>query len=152
MSSFGLIEKKLELSRTTYLISCTIKQNSSKFLFFHQKFLEKSDDISSADKCEQLLVKKKTKKQMAREFFKNHNPIGKADSYCGYQCHESRKRHLRRPHFSKRLSKLAILPDYKCPRMLCLALPARRKVRKLDFQSEFSMSKIIRISLIFFLH
>ena len=34
--------------------------------------------------------------------------------------------------------------------MLCLALPARRKVRKLDFQSEFSMSKIIRIFLIFF--
>ena len=32
--------------------------------------------------------------------------------------------------------------------MLCLALPARRKVQKLDFQSEFSMSKII--SLIFF--
>ena len=34
--------------------------------------------------------------------------------------------------------------------MLCLALPARRKVRKLDFQSEFSMSKIIRIFLKFF--
>ena len=34
--------------------------------------------------------------------------------------------------------------------MLCLALPACRKVQKLDFQSEFSMSKIIRISLIFF--
>jgi hypothetical protein len=33
--------------------------------------------------------------------------------------------------------------------MLCLALPARRKVLKLDF-SEFSMSKIIRIFLIFF--
>ena len=59
------------------------------------------------------------------------------------QCHESRKRHLRRPHFSKRLTKLAIFPDYKRPGMLCLALPARCKVRKLDFQSEFSMSKII---------
>ena len=34
--------------------------------------------------------------------------------------------------------------------MLCLALPARGKVRKLDFQSEFSMSKIIRIYLNFF--
>ena len=66
-------------------------------------------------------------------------------------CHEGRKRHLRRPHFSIRLTKLAILPDYKHPRMLCLALPARRKVRKLDFQSEFSMSKIIRISLNFFI-
>ena len=34
--------------------------------------------------------------------------------------------------------------------MLCLALPACRKVRILDFQSEFSMSKIIRIFLNFF--
>ena len=52
--------------------------------------------------------------------------------------HEGRNQHLRRPHFSKRLTKLAIFPDYKCPGMLCLALPARRKVQKLDFQSEFS--------------
>ena len=51
---------------------------------------------------------------------------------------------------SKGLTKLAILPDYKRPGMLCLALPARRKVQKLDFQSEFSMSKIIRSSLNFF--
>ena len=48
------------------------------------------------------------------------------------------------------LTKLAILPDYKRPEILCLALQARRKVQKLDFQSEFSMSKIIPISLIFF--
>ena len=34
--------------------------------------------------------------------------------------------------------------------MLCLALPACRKVRKLDFQSEFSMSKIIESFSIFF--
>jgi hypothetical protein len=34
--------------------------------------------------------------------------------------------------------------------MLCLPLPARHKELKLDFQSEFSMSKIIRIFLIFF--
>ena len=34
--------------------------------------------------------------------------------------------------------------------MLCLALPACRKVRKMDFQSQFSMSKIIGIFLIFF--
>ena len=34
--------------------------------------------------------------------------------------------------------------------MLCLALPACRKVRKMDFQSQFSMSKIIRIFLNFF--
>ena len=66
------------------------------------------------------------------------------------QCHEGRNRHLRRPHFSKWLTKLAIFPDYKRSGMLCLALPARRKVRKLDFQSEFSMSKIIRIFLNFF--
>ena len=66
------------------------------------------------------------------------------------QCHKSWKQHLQRPHFSKELTKLTILPDYKHPGMLCLVLPAWRKVRKLDFQSEFSMSKIIRISLIFF--
>ena len=35
-------------------------------------------------------------------------------------------------------------------KMLCLALPAWRNVRKLDFQSEFSTSKIIRIFLNFF--
>ena len=34
--------------------------------------------------------------------------------------------------------------------MFCLALPACRKVRKMDFQSQFSMSKIIRIFLNFF--
>ena len=34
--------------------------------------------------------------------------------------------------------------------MLCLALPPRRKVQKLDFQSEFSMSKIFQIFLISF--
>ena len=33
-------------------------------------------------------------------------------------------------------------PNYK---MLCLALPALHKMQKLDFQSEFSMSKIIQI-------
>ena len=46
---------------------------------------------------------------------------------CTYQCHESRKRHLRQPYFSKGLTKLAILPDYDCPGLICLALPARRK-------------------------
>ena len=35
--------------------------------------------------------------------------------------------------------------------MLCLALPPCCKVRKMDFQSQFSMSKIIRILLNFFL-
>jgi hypothetical protein len=52
-------------------------------------------------------------------------------------------RHLRQPNFSKDLTKLAIILDYKRPGMLCLALPARHKVLKLDFQSEFSMSNII---------
>ena len=37
------------------------------------------------------------------------------------------KQHLRQPHFSKGLTKLAILPDYKCPGLICLALPARQK-------------------------
>ena len=45
---------------------------------------------------------------------------------------------------------LAIILHYKRPGMLCLALPARRKVLKLDFQSEFPMSKIIQIFLILF--
>ena len=52
--------------------------------------------------------------------------------------------------FFKGLTKLAILPDYKHPGMLCQALPARRRVRKLDFQSEFSTLKIIWIFLNFF--
>ena len=39
------------------------------------------------------------------------------------------------PNFSKSLTKLAILPDYKCPRKLRLALPPCFKVQKLDFQS-----------------
>ena len=43
------------------------------------------------------------------------------------QCHEGRKRHLWRPHFSKGLTKLAILPSYKCPGLICLALPARQR-------------------------
>ena len=38
-------------------------------------------------------------------------------------------------NFLKGLTKVAILLDYKCPRMLCLALPPHRKVWKLDFQS-----------------
>ena len=51
---------------------------------------------------------------------------------------------------SNTFSNPIFIPDYMCPGMLCLALSARRKVWKLDFQSEFSMSKIIRIFLIFF--
>ena len=51
------------------------------------------------------------------------------------------------PNFSK----LAIILDYKGPWMLSLALPARCKVLKLDFQSEVSMSKIFLIFLIFIL-
>ena len=55
------------------------------------------------------------------------------------------------PIFQKGLlNQPGFLPDYKRPGMLCLALPAHRKMRKLDFQSEFSMSKIIRIFLNFF--
>ena len=43
--------------------------------------------------------------------------------------------------------KLAMLLDYKYPKMLYLALPPRLNVQKLDFQSEFSMSKNIQIFL-----
>ena len=60
------------------------------------------------------------------------------------QCHESRKRHLRRPHFSIRLTKLAILSDYKCPGLICLALPARQKFGLLlviKFFFNFKLSK-----------
>ena len=49
------------------------------------------------------------------------------------------------PIFLKGLTKLATLPDYKRPTMLCLALPARCEVPKLELQSEFSISKIILI-------
>jgi hypothetical protein len=52
-------------------------------------------------------------------------------------------------NFSKGLTKSAILPDFKCPRMLCLGLPPHREVPKLDFESGFSMSKFIKIFLIF---
>ena len=41
--------------------------------------------------------------------------------------HEGRKRHLRRPHFSKGVTKLAILPECKCPGLIFLALPASQK-------------------------
>ena len=45
------------------------------------------------------------------------------------------------PIFSEGLTKLAKILDFKRTGMLCLALPARRIVPRLDFQSEFSMSK-----------
>ena len=45
------------------------------------------------------------------------------------QCHEGRKQHLRRPHFSKQVTKLAIFLDYKRPGMLCLALPKVQSVK-----------------------
>ena len=54
-------------------------------------------------------------------------------------------------NFSKGLTKSAILPNFKRPRMLCLGLPPHREVPKLDFQSGFSMSKIIKILLNFFI-
>ena len=47
-------------------------------------------------------------------------------SWLTNQGHEGRKRHLQQPHFSKGLTKLAILPDYKCAGLICLALPARQ--------------------------
>ena len=56
---------------------------------------------------------------------------------------------FRNPNFQSH-TKLAIILDYKRPGMICLTLPAHRKVLKLDFQSEFSISKIIRIFMIFF--
>ena len=49
--------------------------------------------------------------------------------------------HHFRASLPKTLTKLAILPDYKCPGMLYLALAQSHKITKLDFHSEFSMSK-----------
>ena len=46
--------------------------------------------------------------------------------------------------------RVAIILHYKCPGIICLALPARCKVLKLDFQSNYSMSKINRIFLFIF--
>ena len=43
----------------------------------------------------------------------------------------SPKRHLRRPHFSKGLTKLAILPDYKCSGLICLALTDQQKNKQI---------------------
>ena len=57
---------------------------------------------------------------------------------------------FRNPFCSKGLMKLAILADYKHPKVLFWDLPPHRKVQKLDFQSEFSMSNIIKIFLVFF--
>ena len=37
------------------------------------------------------------------------------------------------PTFSKGLAKLAILPEYKCPFMLCLALQPHQKVRQQEY-------------------
>jgi hypothetical protein len=48
------------------------------------------------------------------------NRIGSTHCYHRGYHHEGRKRHLRRPTHSKDLSKLAVLPDYRCPLMLCL--------------------------------
>ena len=42
-------------------------------------------------------------------------------------CSKSRKRHLQQSNFSKGLTKLAIILDYKCPWMLCLALQPGQK-------------------------
>ena len=42
-------------------------------------------------------------------------------------CSKPRKRHLQQSNFSKGLTKLAILPDYKCPGLSCLAFPACQK-------------------------
>ena len=61
------------------------------------------------------------------------------------------KQHIRQPKFFKRSYKVSHNPGLQyiisILGMLCLALPARCKKLKLDFQSEFSMSKIIRIFL-----
>ena len=54
------------------------------------------------------------------------------------------------PIHAKGLIELAILPNYRHPWMLCIALQPCQKVLKADFQSQFSMSKIILIFLIFF--
>ena len=54
------------------------------------------------------------------------------------------------PTHSKFISKQVILLDQNCPGILCLALRTLQKEPTSDSQSQFSMSKIIRIFLIFF--
>ena len=63
--------------------------------------------------------------------------------------HGGWKLYLWRPIHSIDLTKLVILHDYKHHRMLCKALWPRQKLPKSDFQSKFSMPKIIQIFLIF---
>ena len=45
------------------------------------------------------------------------------------------------PFFSKGLTKLAILPNYRHPLILCLAFRSCQKLRKSNFQSEFLCQK-----------
>ena len=73
-----------------------------------------------------ILVKSPT---LTEKLYEDKNICaGKLDKdSCLVSTNESQKQHLRRPHFSKGLTKLAILPDYECPGLICLALLARRK-------------------------
>ena len=57
--------------------------------------------------------------------------------------------HLWPPTYSEDLTKLAILPDYECPLMLCLVFGL---IKKMDFQGEslnLFKSKIIKIFIFF---
>ena len=126
-----IFRKNLEIDNLPY--KTTERQN--KELKYHQK---QFDEEARAERNQRLRTE-------------NEELVAERNALLALrQSHEGRKRHLWRPHFSKGLTKLAILRDYERSGMLCLALPARLKVRKLDFQSEFSISKIIRIFLNFF--
>ena len=52
---------------------------------------------------------------------------------------------LQRLHFSKGLTKLIILPDYQCPRLFCLPLPARQRFG-LILVNFFFLIKVIKKS------
>ena len=60
--------------------------------------------------------------------------------------YESRKRHQRRLHFSKGLTKLAILPNHERPGLICLALPAHRKFGLILVQIKFFLVEVMKKS------
>lgn len=69
--------------------------------------------------------------KMALISFHSQNMVGQdvlSNMVVVFMSHESRKRHLRRPHLSKGLTKFKpSSPIIKCPGLICLALPARQK-------------------------
>ena len=87
----------------------------------HKRAKRKKLDFESSDS----LIKSKRRRLQWSSTMPARDSIDLSNNQ--RQCHEGWKRHLRRPYFSKGLTKLAILPDYECPGLICLALPAHQK-------------------------